>query len=104
MPQVSHVKLERMAAELLRAGGCAAAEAELVARNLVEANLKGHDSHGLTNLPGYVRRLIKGETVPNQTARVVKDDGAFLVIDGGRGLGQSVTRQAMDLAIAKTRA
>jgi len=103
MPQVNHEKLQKISAALLRAGGCDADEAKLVADNLVEANLKGHDSHGLTNLPGYVRRLIKGETVPNQKARVVKDDGPFLVIDGGRGLGQSVTRQAMALAIEKTR-
>ena len=94
MPQVRHDELKRLARELLSAAGCHGEETEVVADHLVEANLKGHDSHGMANLPGYLRRLGKGETKLNQTPRAVLDEGPLLVIDAGRGLGQSVTRAA----------
>ena len=103
MPQIRHGELKRLAIDLLSAAGCRAEEAKIVADHLVEANLKGHDSHGLANLPGYLRRLGKGETKTNQQPRAVVDEGPLLVIDAGRGLGQSVTRAAMAMAIARAK-
>ena len=73
---------------MLRAGGSGGEEAELVADHLVQANLAGHDSHGVGMMPTYVRNLKAGLVVPNTRAKVVKDDGPIVMLDGGRGSGR----------------
>jgi|SRR5579871_2808250 len=104
MPVVEHAKLRRITSALLSAAGCGQEEASVVAENLVEANLKGHDSHGVVNLPSYVVWLKEGGLRPDQKLDIVREDQTFLVIDAHRGLGQSVGRKAMELGIAKARA
>src|SRR5437016_6191213 len=64
---------------MVKAGGSAEAEADLVAEHLVAANLAGHDSHGVGMMPTYVRHLTQGLLVPNTIAmgkvRVAKNEG-----------------------------
>ena len=96
-------KLRKLTSAILQAGGSAAAEADLVADHLVLANLSGHDSHGVGMVPSYIRHLKAGLVVPNTRAKVVKDDGAVLMFDGGRGYGRCVAGEAMDAAIARCR-
>ncbi|MBM4439673.1 MAG: malate/lactate/ureidoglycolate dehydrogenase [Candidatus Rokubacteria bacterium] len=96
-------QLRRLTSAILQAGGSAAAEADLVADHLVLANLAGHDSHGVGMVPSYVRQLQAGLVVPNTRAKVVKDDGAVLMFDGGRGYGRCVAGEAMDAGIARCR-
>lgn len=95
--------LRQLGGAILRAGGSAAGEADLVAGHLVEANLKGHDSHGIGMIPTYVRHLRAGLVVPNTPAKVVKDDGPFLMFDGNRGYGRAVAGEMMSAAIARCR-
>jgi uncharacterized oxidoreductase len=92
---VSHLIASRM--------GSAEAEAATVADHLVRANLAGHDSHGVGMIPAYVRLLHDGLLVPNQTPQVVLDTGALLVIDARRGVGQSMTAEAVRRAIARAK-
>jgi uncharacterized oxidoreductase len=54
-------------------------------------------------LPDYVRMLGLGLLVPNQELRVVSDAGAVLVLDAGRGFGQRMAREAMDVAAERAR-
>jgi uncharacterized oxidoreductase len=96
-------RLRRLTSAILRAGGSAAEEADLVAEHLVTANLAGHDSHGVGMIPAYVRHLRGGLVVPNTRAKLVKDDGAMLMFDGLRGYGRCVAGEAMDAAIARCR-
>src|SRR5437899_12046353 len=63
----------------------------------------GHDSHGVGMIPTYVRHLKAGLVVPNTRAKLVKDDGALLMFDGGRGYGRPVAGEAMAAAIARCR-
>ncbi len=86
----------------LRAGS-EEAEAALVARHLVDANLMGHDSHGIGMLPIYVEELLDGRLAPGRHVTVVRDKGPFLVLDGNRGYGQVIGGEAMALGIAKAR-
>jgi uncharacterized oxidoreductase len=95
--------LRRIGGAILRAGGSTAGEADLVAEHLVEANLKGHDSHGIGMIPTYVRHLRAGLVVPNTPAKVVKDDGPILMFDGNRGYGRVVAGEMMSAAIARCR-
>ena len=93
--------LRRLISAIVKTGGSAAAEADLVADHLVLANLYGHDSHGVGMIPAYVRHLDAGLVVPNTRAKVVKDDGAILMFDGGRGYGRCVAGEAMAAGIAR---
>ena len=96
-------QLRQLTSAILKAGGSAGAEADLVADHLVQANLAGHDSHGVGMVPAYVRHLRAGLVVPNTRAKVVKDDGAILMFDGLRGYGRCVAGEAMSAAIDRCR-
>jgi uncharacterized oxidoreductase len=95
--------LRRMTGAILQSGGSEAPEADLVADHLVRANLTGHDSHGVGMIPAYVRHWQAGLVVPNTHAKTVKDDGAILMYDGGRGYGRVVAGEAMAGAMARCR-
>ncbi len=88
---------------IVSAAGSAPAEADAVARNLVEANLRGHDSHGVGMLPRYVESVLEGGLVPNAHVGVVRDTGPLLTLDGGRGYGQVIGAEAMAMAIKRAR-
>jgi uncharacterized oxidoreductase len=95
--------LTRAIAAIAGAGGSEPAEAELVADNLVLANLTGHDSHGIGMMPRYVEALLEGGLHPNRKIEVKLDGGALLALDGGAGYGQSIGLQATRLAIERAR-
>src|SRR6476661_726599 len=101
--RVAADRLRQLVATILGRGGSEPAEADLVAGHLVDANLAGHDSHGVSLIPQYVRHLQEGLVVPNTTAKVLKDDGAFLMFDGQRGFGRRVAGEAIAGAIARAR-
>lgn len=89
--------------EIIRRTGSAADEARQVGDHLVDANLAGHDSHGVGLLPTYVRHFEAGLVRPNTAATKVLDDGAIMVFDGGRGYGRRVAGEAMDAGIDRCR-
>src|SRR5258705_7836122 len=96
-------RLRRPTAPTLAGGGSEPAEAALVAAHLVDANLAGHDSHGVGLIPHYERHLKEGLVVPNTSVKALKDDGAFLMFDGQRGFGRRVAGEAMAAAMERIR-
>ena len=103
MPAVPVPRLLDLSLSILRAMGSTEAEARVVAEHLVGANLAGHDSHGVGMFPDYVRLLHAGLLVPNQELRQLADAGAVLAFDAGRGFGQRMAREALDLAAERAR-
>jgi uncharacterized oxidoreductase len=95
--------LHQWVADLFVAAGSNGTEARLAADHLVEANLTGHDSHGVGMIPKYVTALVNDRLKLNRQVEIVSDTGTMLTLDAGRGLGQSVTHQAMELAIARAK-
>lgn len=85
------------------AAGSGEHEAQLTSDHLVGANLAGHDSHGVSMAGPYVRSLTAGELQLNQKLSIVTDTGTLLVVDGNRGIGQSMAYQTMQLAIERAR-
>lgn len=77
--------------------------AQQVADHLVEANLKGHDSHGVGMIPNYVSSAVNNALHVNNDAEVVKDKGAVLLVDGRFGFGQVVGKQATEFGIARAK-
>ncbi len=104
MQPIAAPRLRALAHAIARAWGSEEAEAAIVADHLVDANLAGHDSHGVGMLPTYVRVFRQGCLVPNQELRTVADAGAVLVLDAGRGVGQRMAREAVARGIERARA
>ena len=96
-------RLAEAVRRLLRVAGSEAEEARVVADHLVEANLRGHDSHGVGMLAMYMPAIAAGLLRPNQHATVIGESGPFLSVAGGSGYGQVIAREATDLAIQRAR-
>ena len=103
MPTIAAAKLTGIARRVFAAAGSAEEEAAIVADHLIEANLKGHDSHGVGMIPSYLRNLGGGHAAVNQPGRVVSDSGSMIVYDGERGWGQIVARNATLIGIERAR-
>ena len=101
---IDHQELRQLAAGVFAAAGSAPAEAAIVANNLVEANLRGHDSHGVGLIPMYVADRLAGHLHPNLHADLVHDDGPFGIFDGGMGYGHVLAREATEWGIARAQA
>ena len=81
-------------AEIFQRVGSRPEEARAVAASLVDANLTGHDSHGVLRVPRYVDWVRSGDTVPNQTIARLVDTPVIAVLDGRHGFGQIVAPEA----------
>jgi uncharacterized oxidoreductase len=103
MPRVHAGRLTEIGAALLRAAGASPEEAEAVAAGCVEANLVGHDSHGIIAIPTYIDRIKAGHIVPGAKWSIVRESAATAVIDGHWGFGFFVNARAMQLTIEKAK-
>jgi LDH2 family malate/lactate/ureidoglycolate dehydrogenase len=92
-------ELETWARALLEASGLAPSPSQIVAHSLVDASLRGVDSHGILRLPVYSRRLTAGLINPDPHPRVVREDGAMALVDGDEGPGSVAGVFATDLAL-----
>jgi uncharacterized oxidoreductase len=88
---------------IIAAGGSSAREADMVAINLVEANLRGHDSHGVGMVPRYVDSLKEGGLTIDAHVGIRLDGGATLSLDGRQGYGQVIGHEAMELGVERAR-
>jgi uncharacterized oxidoreductase len=97
-----HERLRRLVQAVFAAAGCRPPEPERIAHYLIEANLVGHDSHGVIRVPAYVAWLRAGKVVANQAPRVVQENDILAVLDGGFGFGQVMGEEAVKRGIAKS--
>jgi uncharacterized oxidoreductase len=93
--------LRTLTAHIFTRAGCQPSEAERIADHLVEANLVGHDSHGVIRVASYVQWLRAGKVLAGRTIQVAFENDAIAVVDGQFGFGQTVGEQAMRLGIDK---
>jgi LDH2 family malate/lactate/ureidoglycolate dehydrogenase len=101
--RIGAAALQRVAATIIEAAGSSAEEAGQVAARLVEANLTGHDSHGVIRVPQYVDAVREGAVIPNRHAALLSETEVAVVLDGQFGYGQVVGAQAVEAAIAKAK-
>lgn len=87
--------------DIFVAAGCSEAESDRIATNLVDANLTGHDSHGVIRTPRYLVWLREGKLLPDQDISVVSESGSLLILDGNYGYGQTVGPLAVQRGIDK---
>jgi LDH2 family malate/lactate/ureidoglycolate dehydrogenase len=96
--------LIRFAYQLLTAVKVPQGKADLVAKSLVAANLRGVDSHGLQLLPFYIELILMGNIDIHTDGRMVSESGALLVYDGQNGIGQWISEICCEHAIRLGRA
>ena len=97
-------ELEAFTSRVLQAYGVSEEEALITVRVLVASDLRGIPSHGVARLGRYIAGLKAGYIKPGVEFEVVEPAPAIASIDAKDGIGQVVSEQAMDLAIAKARA
>lgn len=82
--------------------GLPESDAAVVADSLVRANLEGTDSHGISRIGIYVRRIKEGRISARPEVRI-DCSGSVLKVSGGNGLGQVVSHRAIEAAIPVAR-
>lgn len=101
MPTLPPATLESFAASLLAAGGLSPADASLVAASLVDANMKGYDSHGVMRVPYYVQAVKDGEVAPGQELTILDEGPSRIVADANWGVGQVQAMRLIKLLSSK---
>ncbi len=103
MPTIQADKLQRIAAALLVGAGASEDEAAIISKHSVGANLAGHDSHGIIQIPTYIDRVKRGHIVPGAPFEIVRESPTTTVIDGNWGFGYVVSERAMEITIDKAK-
>ncbi len=78
-------------------------EAEITADVLVSADLRGVESHGVSRLPRYAKRLMNNWIRPEAKLTVRKETPVSLLVDAENSLGQVVAYRVMELCIEKAK-
>lgn len=103
-PRVSIETLEQFMIDVLKGVGVPLEDAKIVAEVLVTADRFGIDSHGMGRLkPIYHTRIKQGILNPITKVDVVREGPTTAVLDGNHGMGHVISKQAMEMAIAKAK-
>ncbi len=95
--------LRNLVADLLEKVGVPRADGALVAEIMVNADLKGVESHGVRWLDIYLKRIQAGSVKPVTDLNVVQEKAGLLLVDAQGGLGQVAFTRAMEMGIAKAK-
>src|SRR5689334_11738583 len=104
MPTFAAADLHPFAVGLLGAVGASPEEAMTIADVLVNANLAGHDSHGVIRIEQYARMVRQGQVVPGAPFEVVRQTPASALVDGHWGFGAVVAAKSTRLGIEMAQA
>lgn len=94
-------KLSEIVRTIFKKEGLSEEDAAIMADNLLDANCRGMDSHGVLRVENYVKRIHTGGSVPNAEVKLIRETPVSAVLDGGDGLGAVVSTKAADLCRAK---
>lgn len=96
--------VEQFMVEVFKAYGLSEADAKISAEILITADKRGIDSHGVGRLkPIYIDRIKAGQINPVTKIDVIKEGPTTAVLDANNGMGQVVSKKAIDMAIEKAK-
>ncbi|HWJ91727.1 MAG TPA: Ldh family oxidoreductase [Flavisolibacter sp.] len=104
--QVSHFSFDELfsfSRNVFKKIGCSEQDADLAARVLLSADMRGIDSHGIARLSGYVRLWDVKRINPQPKINIIHETPSTATVDGDSGLGLVVAPAAMKIAIEKAR-
>lgn len=96
-------KLQQFIQRLFIKAGVPEYNAFIVAESLVQANLRGVDSHGVVRTPIYLDRIKRKMVDPNAKVVVVREGDSTALVDGGNNFGAVVGVCATQIAIDKAK-
>src|SRR5438034_5781903 len=99
--RVSSSKIQSQLVSVFRAWGMSEAHADTTAEMMVETDLRGVDSHGISMLPTYDQEFRNGRLNMRPVFKTVRDAAAMALIDADASLGHPVSVHAMNLAVDK---
>ncbi len=99
--RVSADDLKTACERLLQTAGVPADQAAMIAQIVVEADLRGIESHGVLRLPAYIRRVQAGTMTAKTETKILRERGASLLLDAQHGFGQIAGVNAMDEAMSR---
>ncbi len=103
LPRIPAPRIAAFIERALEAAGLPPRDAQIVAGLMVEADLRGSDTHGVIRLPLYLRRVKAGGINPRPAIRIVEDRPATALVNGDNGIGHLVMRFAAETAIEKAK-
>ena len=103
MPTFDATYLKQVAFDAFRAAGADDSAARTVSEMLVEANLTGHDSHGVIYIVDYLNRIRDGKLNPKAEPEIVRETASTLRVDGHWGFGHVVATWTMQELIRKAK-
>ncbi|HEY5689881.1 MAG TPA: Ldh family oxidoreductase [Cyclobacteriaceae bacterium] len=99
----TEAQLREFAINVFKKMQCSDKDAVLAANVLLQADLRGVDSHGVARLSGYVRLWEAGRINAKPSIKTIHETPSTAVVDGDKGLGLVVAPAAMHIAIAKAK-
>lgn len=99
--RVSAERIRKLLEAVFGAWGMSGAHAATTAQLMVETDLRGVDSHGISMLPTYDREFRAGRLNMRPVWKTVRDAPAMALIDADASLGHPVSAHAMNLAVDK---
>ena len=96
---ISVEKLTEISTVLFEHAGLRKQDAVTVAQDLVAANVRGLDSHGVSRIPMYLERIRKGVVNPTPNINVEEITPAVSKVDGDDGMGFLAGHKAMEEAV-----
>jgi LDH2 family malate/lactate/ureidoglycolate dehydrogenase len=95
--------LKKFVSRIVSAVGASVGDANVLADALVEADLSGTSTHGVSRLAIYVKRIEKGLIDPKAALRINRKRASALAVDAANGLGQVQAVKTLDLLIPMAR-
>ncbi len=96
MLRLSEAEASSLTEALLLAAGLKAEPARVVAAHLVDASLRGVDSHGLERIPQYLERIRNGDIRADAEPEIMWVQDAIVQVRGNGGLGIPAMQLAAD--------
>jgi L-2-hydroxycarboxylate dehydrogenase (NAD+) len=94
-------RLEAFGAAALVALGLPEADAALCAARMIDADLRGVDTHGIFRLNHYSQRIRANGINLHPEVHTVRENAVTALVDGDNGMGHVVMNFATELAIRK---
>ncbi len=83
--------------------GCSNRHAEIAAKVLVAASVRGVDTHGVSNVVGYSRSAQDGTYTVPQSTEIISESDTTALVSAGNGIGLISAYEAMEIAIEKAK-
>lgn len=103
MPTLNYDQMFSVAHSILQAAGVPESESAIIAGELADSNMVGHDSHGIMRLVQYVEFIRDGYAKPGAQMEIVNEGPSYAVIDGHFNFGQVIARSGLQIGLQKAR-